>query len=317
MNSEIILSILIPTYNRCDKLKYTVENLIRQVEAFHREGVEIIISNNASTDDTGNYLDTLRDYPFVTTNTNSANLGYGGNVRWLVAHASGAYLQILSDDDAYSDDLIRRELQAITLHKSDYYYVPSSGALPSGGERHVGSYRMTDFIELYRMGMALCSSNIFLASKAKELSVKSDVWFHCELLYNMNPDSVYVIDDVIDVKMPAADDQEYWHNDPDTILDYDTQILEVIDQSKLSDVCKGLLFSYYKNFLFDEIYRYIKAGPYHRKTNLLYAERIEKISIFDSETKYLQYENRGKALVAGGFRYYSRRFASRLRGVLK
>lgn len=48
---EVLLSICIPTYNRCEYLKKTIESIIVQDE-FKSGQVEIVISDNASTDNT-------------------------------------------------------------------------------------------------------------------------------------------------------------------------------------------------------------------------------------------------------------------------
>ena len=315
MNQEnVLLSVLIPTYNRCKSLRRTVENLMSQVNASAIPGmVEIVISNNASTDGTKEYLDTLDGCEWVTTHTNAENLGYGGNVRWLVEHASGAYFQILSDDDIYPAGLVNNEVQAIVENRADYYFVPSTASLPADGDRHTGAYSLEAFFERYKMGMALCGSNIFQTAKAREICVKSDVWFHCELLCNMKPDNVYVIDDLIEVRMPSEDDNEYWHNRRDTVLDYDTQIIEVIDRSALSGPCKKTLLAYYKYFLFEEIYQYINSDCFSIETNRRCCQRIEGLPLFRAESKYLRFEDRDSALAAAKARYYLRRFAPKLR----
>lgn len=46
-----LLSICIPTYNRSQYLKETIDSIIGQ-EEFKSENVEIVISDNCSTDDT-------------------------------------------------------------------------------------------------------------------------------------------------------------------------------------------------------------------------------------------------------------------------
>lgn len=51
MDNNIILSLCIPTYNRCVYLKKSIQSIIRQ-KAFLDGLVEIVISDNASTDDT-------------------------------------------------------------------------------------------------------------------------------------------------------------------------------------------------------------------------------------------------------------------------
>ena len=51
MDNIVLLSICIPTYNRCKQLKITIESIIKQKE-FLDGRVEIVICDNASNDDT-------------------------------------------------------------------------------------------------------------------------------------------------------------------------------------------------------------------------------------------------------------------------
>ena len=53
MNNDIIISLCIPTYNRAKYLKKSIESVIKQ-KAFKNGKIEIIISDNASNDNTEN-----------------------------------------------------------------------------------------------------------------------------------------------------------------------------------------------------------------------------------------------------------------------
>ena len=48
MGQKIILTVAIPTYNRCHLLCQSLESALGQLE----DGVEILVSDNASTDET-------------------------------------------------------------------------------------------------------------------------------------------------------------------------------------------------------------------------------------------------------------------------
>ena len=52
MDSQPLVSICIPTYNRSEYLRLSLERYIREPE-FLSGCVEIVISDNTSTDDTG------------------------------------------------------------------------------------------------------------------------------------------------------------------------------------------------------------------------------------------------------------------------
>lgn len=59
------LSILVPTYNRCDYLQYTLQALLPQAER-HPDEVELVICNNASTDGTEKYVKRMmQEKPYI------------------------------------------------------------------------------------------------------------------------------------------------------------------------------------------------------------------------------------------------------------
>ena len=93
MNS-IFLSICIPTYNRCEALKSTLEHLV-QIE---RNDVEIIVSDNASDDKTEVYVGDFNDSR-VKYFKNETNLGANWNVIKSFSRARGEYVFICSDED--------------------------------------------------------------------------------------------------------------------------------------------------------------------------------------------------------------------------
>ena len=95
--NEKLLSICIPTYNRRSFLEEAVQSALK----IYRPQVEIIISDNCSSDDTEEYCSQLvNKYPFIKYNRNEKNLGPDGNFLWLLQNATGKYIQILSDDDS-------------------------------------------------------------------------------------------------------------------------------------------------------------------------------------------------------------------------
>ena len=276
--NEYILSICIPTYNRCEKLKITLNNLIKQIRS-SGGGVQLVVSNNASTDGTADYLGSILPVSNIVINNNTRNLGYGGNVRYLFNSVRGEYFQILSDDDIYDENMIEKELDAIKNHKDvAYFYVPSKGSKKSTGK--MTSY---DFFCEYTMGPSLCGSNIFKKELCHE--AKSDAWFHCELLFDMNPNYIYVMDDFIKNEMAMAD-PNYWYNKPKVVADYDTEIIYIIKHSNLEEKNKILLYNYYKKFLYMEIYNFAKCEEWHELSSK-FAKRLKDVSSLSDEKDLL------------------------------
>jgi GT2 family glycosyltransferase len=86
-------SVLVLTHNRRHLLKQCVENVLGRASS---RSAEILIWNNASTDGTGEYLDSVED-PRITVIHHPENIGMNGYVR-LFKRASGAYLIMVDDD---------------------------------------------------------------------------------------------------------------------------------------------------------------------------------------------------------------------------
>jgi glycosyltransferase involved in cell wall biosynthesis len=113
------LTIGIPTFNRYDKLYNTLEQILKQLSNFeYLENLEILISNNASTDKT-NFI--VEDFnKLVTCSFNyyiqAENIGFDRNVDFLFRKASGDFLWILSDDDILLENAITDVYKSILLN---------------------------------------------------------------------------------------------------------------------------------------------------------------------------------------------------------
>jgi glycosyltransferase involved in cell wall biosynthesis len=92
-----LLSICIPTYNRFLILKDSIEEIIPH--AFEKN-IEICFSNNASTDETDDFLSILsHKYRNVKYNLQSSNKGIDQNMIDVINMASAEYILPLGDDD--------------------------------------------------------------------------------------------------------------------------------------------------------------------------------------------------------------------------
>lgn len=95
-----IVSIAIPTYNRSHRLEETLTRLSAHPEIF-ADWVEIVVSDNASTDDTPAIVAafTARTGKSLRYGRNDRNLGIDGNIHAVSRLATGRYLLLMSDDD--------------------------------------------------------------------------------------------------------------------------------------------------------------------------------------------------------------------------
>ena len=91
------LSIFIPTYNRCNLLKDTLNSLVHEV---HKYNIPIIISDNNSTDDTENMVNEFKNkYTNIFYSKNKKNVGLDKNMLLALKLVKTEYCFMLGDDD--------------------------------------------------------------------------------------------------------------------------------------------------------------------------------------------------------------------------
>ncbi|MFX1388577.1 MAG: glycosyltransferase family 2 protein [Promethearchaeota archaeon] len=88
------MSICIPTYNR-DTILY---DLLNKIIKFKSEEIEIVISDNASVDNTKELVESIKD-DRIKYFRNDKNLGFDGNILKLVERANGEFLFFCGDDE--------------------------------------------------------------------------------------------------------------------------------------------------------------------------------------------------------------------------
>ena len=95
-NEAIKLTIGIPIYNGEKTISETLDSIFRQITT----GIEVVISNNASTDRTEEIVQSYcRKYSQIKYHKNAFNLGYDKNVDLTVTRATGKYVWLMGDDD--------------------------------------------------------------------------------------------------------------------------------------------------------------------------------------------------------------------------
>ena len=118
-----VLSICIPTYNRCEYLMNNLQHICEHQEY----DFEIIISDNASTDDTykrvteyikNNNIDKIKYF------RNRENIGPDANFKRVLSLGQGKYSLLLGDDDYLNDDFFEKVLPF--LKKNEFSFVALS-----------------------------------------------------------------------------------------------------------------------------------------------------------------------------------------------
>jgi glycosyltransferase involved in cell wall biosynthesis len=109
MNSQLpLVSICIPTYNAEDFLGSMLESVLNQ----DYDNIEIIVSDNASEDNTWAIAETFLVYNNLKLYRNIENIGGEANFNKCLDLANGKYVALLHSDDLYSNDMVRAQINA-------------------------------------------------------------------------------------------------------------------------------------------------------------------------------------------------------------
>ncbi len=150
------LSICIPTYNRAEYLAETLQSIIMQAT----DEIEIVISDNASSDDTAAIVAKFREnFPSITYFKHLENVGADRNYLQVVELAKGDYCWLFGSDDVMKEHAITRILNEI-----------KSGA------------------DVYLCGLTLCTLDMVPIERHKILNVDSDQRFN---LGNVSERNIY------------------------------------------------------------------------------------------------------------------------------
>ena len=102
--SNPLISIVLCTYNGERFLKYQIDSLLAQTY----QPLEIIISDDCSSDDTITILNNYMAEPLVNVYFQTENLGYSKNFEFACSKASGKYLAFCDQDDVWLPEKLRK-----------------------------------------------------------------------------------------------------------------------------------------------------------------------------------------------------------------
>lgn len=116
MMKEKLLTIAIPTYNRVEFLNRSLNSILKQFE----DEVEILVSDNASTDETFAYMSkAIEDYPHINYVRNENNIGPDNNFLQCYNLAAGKFVLLLGDDDVLMDGALKEILSFLKTDGND------------------------------------------------------------------------------------------------------------------------------------------------------------------------------------------------------
>ena len=123
------VSVCIPTYNRADSLRVTLEAVLGQTFT----DFELVICDDASTDDTRGAVKGYTD-PRIRYHRNERNLGLYGNWNRCIELAAGQYISIYHDHDIYLPTILARSVALLDRHPSAGFVHTASLVIDPAGE---------------------------------------------------------------------------------------------------------------------------------------------------------------------------------------
>jgi glycosyltransferase involved in cell wall biosynthesis len=100
-----------PTYNHG---KYIHEAVLSVLNQSYRN-IELIICDNASTDETPEIIHSISDSR-IKYYRNDKNIGPGGNIDLCLSHAIGQYIAFLASDDLFAPTKLQKQIEILQTH---------------------------------------------------------------------------------------------------------------------------------------------------------------------------------------------------------
>ena len=110
-NQRIDLTVIIVSFNTAHLLRSCLQSVYEQTPTL---SFEILISDNASTDESITMLEA--DFPEVKVTVNETNVGFAQANNRLIPHAKGRNLVLLNPDTVIRDQALERMVRYLDLH---------------------------------------------------------------------------------------------------------------------------------------------------------------------------------------------------------
>ena len=115
-----LLSIVIPTFNRCVLLKKTLDQLSAQIEQSDCLRIEIVVSDNASSDTTKDMVNNwIYEHKQINISyiRNQMNIGFDSNCLSGARKAKGKFVWFMSDDDSLVEGALGKVYETLNQNQ--------------------------------------------------------------------------------------------------------------------------------------------------------------------------------------------------------
>ncbi|WP_133965451.1 glycosyltransferase family 2 protein [Eubacterium limosum] len=263
-----LLTIAIPTYNRAKTLKKSILNTLKY---FDKNSMELLISDNASTDETREVVSQLQaTYNFIKYFRKNTNTGFDGNFLNCFNKANGKYLLILSDDDFLLPGSIESILTA--LEKEPTFMHLNSSSLLNSDRIMSSTPRFPDSeLKIYT------DKNRFIQDVGIYVTFLSSLVFNVDLVRNITNKQQYMGSSILQAHVAF----ETMRNDGNYIINTFNCIAATGNNVISYDLYEVWVFQLKKLFLETAV----KCGFEYNKMENLYCCEL-KTTVYDFVLKF-------------------------------
>ncbi len=168
---EELVSVIIPTYNCGNYIEQAIKSVLKQSVK-----TEIIIIDDASTDDTERKIDRYRKKGIVYYRKNKKRQGVSQSRNRGVTMAKGEYIAFLDADDWWDFCKLEKQLDCIRKNKSILCYTGRELYTEDGSKtgKKIEVKEKLTYRELLHHNSIACSSVLIRAEIAKEFPMEHD-----------------------------------------------------------------------------------------------------------------------------------------------
>ncbi|MDP3372034.1 MAG: glycosyltransferase family A protein [Candidatus Paracaedibacteraceae bacterium] len=141
MGNVPLVCICVPTYNAAGTVRETLVSILAQ----SYPNLVVHVSDNASTDDTLQVIESIAD-PRVTIHRHEENIGGEGNFNRCIQLAEGKYTAIFHADDVYEPDMVAKQVAFLEAHPTAGAVFTEASTIDEYGNK-IGEIRLPQHIE--------------------------------------------------------------------------------------------------------------------------------------------------------------------------
>ncbi|MBC7964103.1 MAG: glycosyltransferase [Steroidobacteraceae bacterium] len=199
MNDGPLVSICVPTYNSSAYLRRSLDSIAAQTY----ENAEVIVGDNASTDDTVSIANEYSvKYGFKVI-VNDKNIGPLNNWNMLIGQAQGDLIAIYHSDDVYEPTIVEESVQ-VFRNNENIAVVGTMARVVDGNENKMYDYVLPD--EIVRLDKDVYSFDDVMLGICKSGGQKT-FFVTPSLMVKKN---VYSEVGLFDARFRSAGDYEMW-----------------------------------------------------------------------------------------------------------